>query len=217
MNLHVWWDSLDALLRVLYGIAITSSVVLLAQVVLILVGMGDSGAPDAGGVDASDLGGAAIDGDLSGDIGAQEVPIDVTGFQTLRLFTISGVICFFCVFSWSAIILRLNGFGGIYAVLVGLFPGTAAMYLAAKLIQFAARLSENGTMNLDNAVGLDARVYIPIIDGGAGKVTLTLNGRFAELSATSEGGGSIPTGTAVRVVGVRGDMLIVARNNADGD
>jgi hypothetical protein len=84
---------------------------------------------------------------------------------------------------------------------------------AAKLVQWSIRLQEDGNLVLENAVGQTARVYIPIPAGGGGegKVTLTLQDQFVELSAVTEEGEVIPFGAPVRVTGVKDGVLTVER------
>ena len=129
----------------------------------------------------------------------------------LHLLSISGIVSFFTVFGWSAIILYQNGLPGAVAVPVGLGLGYVAMYGAAKLVQFTVRLSEDGSMRLDNALGEPALVYIPIPASGVGegKVTLTLQEQFVELSAVTDEDKPISCGETVTVVGVRDGALVV--------
>jgi hypothetical protein len=221
--MQAWWDSLDTLLRVMYLIAIPSSVVLLIQIVLTIIGFGDAGAPDAGDASGIDMGGLEMDGlggAESADLGFTSAPMDSATADSvmqsidpdaLRLFSMAGIISFLTVFGWSSIVLYQGGLIGALAVLFGFALGLAAMFGAAKIIQLTVRLSESGNLRLSNAINHTARVYIPIpkAGGGEGKVTLTLQERFTELSAVTDEDAQIPTGTLVRVVGVRGDALVV--------
>lgn len=232
MNLEAWWNSLEALLRVLYVIAVPSTLLLLVQLLLAIVGFShasgfDTG--DAGGLDANvshDLNPGAPDADVSNlpshdfvPQDASDVPAHAPSIDALRLFTVSGMVSFLTVFSWSSILLRQGGIPGAFAVVIGLVPGFAAMYLAAKLLQLSSRLAESGNMNLENAIDLVARVYIPIpgARSGEGKVTLVLQGSFVELGAVTDEPDPIPSGTAVVVVGVAEDALVVARDTSDQD
>ncbi len=241
MNLDAWWGSLDALLRVLYVIAIPSTLLLLVQLILAVVGFSHAGIPDAGdasGLDAGvshdlppgiphDLDAGTPDADLSGISGhdfvpgpdASDVPVHAPGIDALRLFTISGIVSFFAVFSWSSILLRMGGVPGAFAVPAGLVPGGAAMYLAAKILQLSGCLTESGNMNLENAVDLTARVYIPIPGArrGEGKVTLVLQDAFVELGAVTDEPESIPSGTAVVVVGVAEGALVVSSDLSEAE
>ena len=225
MNLQTWWESLDTLLRVLHLIAVPATAVLAIQVLLTVIGFGHAGAPDAGSAGGLDAGGMHMDGlggAESADLGF--VPAQADSSMTdsvmqsvdpdaLRLFSMGSVISFFTVFGWSSIVLYQGGLSGALSVVIGFGLGLAAMFGVAKIIQLTVRLSESGNLQLDNAVGQTAHVYIPIppAGGGAGKITLTLQERFAELSAVTDEGNQIPTGALVHIVGVRDDALVVEK------
>lgn len=242
MNLHAWWNSLDALLRILYVIALPSTLLLFIQLLLAIIGFSgagapDGGAPDAGGLDADGAGNVdldAPDAGIAGDVDldapdgdlpaygfdpqdAADVPANEPGFDALRLFTFSGVVSFFTVFSWSSILLHQADIPGALAVVIALVSGCAAMYLVAKLFQLSRRLTENGNLHIENAIDLSARVYIPIpgAQAGKGKVTLVLQGSFVELSAVTNEAEAIPSGASVVVVAVAGETLVVARDSSD--
>ncbi len=235
MDLQAWWNSLDALMRVLYAIAIPASCALMIQIVLIAIGLGHGGAPDAlgshlGGPDHFDFlpGGAHHGVDLTGmDAAGHDFtsahpdadgmhPAPDSGMSELRLFSISGIVSFFTVFGWSAIILYSNGLYAALAVGGGFALGYGAMFGVAKMVQWSMRLAEDGNLNLDNALGKTATVYIPIPapGGGEGKVTLTLQGQFVELSAVTEKGEVIPSGALVRVTDLKEGVLVVERTGA---
>jgi len=224
VDIQAWWNSLDALMRVLFAIAIPASCALMIQLVLIAIGLGHAGAPDG---DASQLDGLhhhfdfhftgahhaadAAGADAAGHDNAH--PDDGSGFSDLHLFTLSGIVSFFTVFGWSAIILYQNGLWGALSVLMGLALGFGAMFGAAKLVQWSVRLQEDGNLVLENAVGLTAQVYIPVPAAGMGegKVTLTLQDQFVELSAVTEAGEAIPSGALVKVMGLREGALVVEK------
>lgn len=258
MDIQAWWNSLDALTRVLYAIAVPATCVLLIQIVLIAIGLGHAGGADTGGMDAGGADGAHHFGDfgdthsdlhLHGTDGAHlfgahmgdngggvphgvdapghaagydgngaQHPAHEAGMDALRLFTLSGIVSFFTVFGWSSIILYQNSLPGALAVASGLALGYGAMVGAAKLVQWSIRLQEDGNLVLENAVGLTAQVYIPIpaAGGGEGKVTLTLQDQFVELSAVTAEDEAIPSGTLVRVTGIREGVLTVERVVGDG-
>ena len=81
--------------------------------------------------------------------------------------------------------------------------GLAAMVAVAWLMSRLLRLEEDGAVRVEGAVGAPAIVYlaIPGERSGAGKVTLTLQGRTVEYDAVTAGG-RLPTGAPVIVVDV---------------
>ena len=241
MNLQAWWGSLDALMRILYVIAVPSTFLLVVQLILAVIGFAHGGIPDAGdasGLDAGSLDASGLDAGVSHDLGsgapdadvagfhghdlvpgpdAADVPAHAPGIDAVRLFTFSGIVSFFTVFSWSSILLKLGGVPSPFAVAIGLIPGGAAMYLVAKILQLSGYLTESGNMNLENAIDLVARVYIPVpgARAGEGKVTLVLQDAFVELSAVTDEPDMIPSGTAVVIVGVAKGVLVVSSDTSE--
>jgi hypothetical protein len=221
-----WWGTLDLLSQILYCIAVPSSVILLIQIVMTIVGFGQSGPginPDDisgldsfgdsvdfdldtgmdAGTDFSDPG--TGDGGSPGDLGA------------LHLFTLEGIVAFLAVFSWTAILAYQSGMTGTVSVLIGAVLGSLAMYGVAKIIQLTSRLASNGTLQMRNALGQTATVYlmVPARGAGQGKVNLTVQERFIEASAITDGAVSLPRGAFVRVVDVRGDNVLVVEQETE--
>ena len=221
-----WWGTLDLLSQVLYCIAVPSSVILLIQIVMTIVGFGQSGP----GINPDDLSGLdslgdSVDFDLdigadagmdSGDPGTGDggSPGDL---GALHLFTLEGIVAFLAVFSWTAILAYQSGVAGTLAVLIGAVLGALAMYGVAKIIQLTARLASNGTLQMRNALGQTATVYlmIPARGAGQGKVNLTVQERFIEASAITDGAVSLPSGAFVRVVDVRADNVLVVEQEEE--
>ena len=57
-------------------------------------------------------------------------------------------------------------------------------------------------------------MYLTILPNGesGGKVTLSNLSRFAEVDAITEGAQTIPSGSRVRIVDVRGDVVVVEKD-----
>lgn len=226
-----WWDSLTSLMRVLYCIAVPSTLVLLLQTIFSIAGFGNDGdinISDTGGIDIGD-GGLDIDVEFDADI---DIDLDVspdvdacpqgdtdssvhvhTDYSSLQLFTVQGIVAFFAVSGWVAIAALSGGMPAVGAIPVGVVAGFFAMYGIAKLVQISKKLTENGTIDFRNALGETATVYIPIPRSGEGegKVTLTLQGRFMECNAVSNSNETLKTGTIVRVTDLNGETLVVEK------
>jgi hypothetical protein len=132
---------------------------------------------------------------------------------------------FFGILSFKA----LSAFAGVFG-LVGLIvsdtrlgapprmgiaagAGVASMFAVAWLMRGLARLQASGTVNVRNAVGSTAIVYlrIPARGGGQGKVTVEVQGRSMEFPAVTDGE-TLETGARVTIEAVEGDDLLkVAR------
>lgn len=96
-------------------------------------------------------------------------------------------------------------------LLLASLAGVGAMYGVHWLVRLMGRLSEDRTLRVQQAVGREGTVYIPIPPRGqsAGKVQLALQQRLVEFEAVTSGERPLATGTKVRVVGVQGHVLMV--------
>ena len=207
--MQAWWETLTQTLRILYCIAIPSTLILILQMILAMLG----GHADAG-VEFSDTSGIEdlnldLDGDGIPDIDAADFSAGAEGsnpadFGTFKFLTVQTIVTFLAVFGWVAIICISSG-------LIGAVCGLVMMLIVAKMVQATAKLAENGTLNLKNAIGENATVYVPIPpkNQGTGKVTMQLQGRFCELEAVNAGEEMLKTGSQVLVSDVVGDTLVV--------
>ena len=221
-----WWESLDAVLRVLYCITIPATLVMVIQTVLSILGGFEGGA----GVDFTDT--SAFSGDLDldfdggadigeladGDFGAGRDAIldggNPADFSIASMFSVQGIVTFLMVMGWVAIVSISSGANPAIALLVGCGLGVLTMYLVARLMFASRRLAENGTVDIKNAIGENGTVYIPVPakGGGEGKINLYLQGRYVEVNCITSEAEMIPTGTSVRVTDARNGVLIVERD-----
>ncbi len=122
---------------------------------------------------------------------------------------------FFSVLSFRSVVaaIALFGIGGRAALESGLSPyfalvvaiglGATALFLVAWLMRTLYGLKSDGTVHIENCIGMPATVYLGIPAGktGKGKVTVAIQDRTMEYSAITEDD-EIPTGSQVLVVGV---------------
>ncbi len=210
-----WWNGMDMALKILYCVAIPATLILVIQTILSLLGGFEGGA----GVDFSDTSGIDFDG--GSDIGEMSDAADMGGthnfgdggnpadFSIMSMLTLQGIVTFLTVMGWTSIVAIGTGTPVFLSILVGVALGFAAMYAAAKILHASSKLTENGTLNLSNAIGETGRVYIPIPASGTGKITMNVQGRYIEAAAISLEDKTLPTGLMVRVIDVRNDVLVV--------
>lgn len=97
------------------------------------------------------------------------------------------------------------------ALAAGVVAGGAAAVAVAWAVRMMLRLEEDGSLQLERAIGSPATVYlsIPGERSAPGKVHLSLQGRTVECQAVSEH--ALQTGAAVVVMDVVGsDTVVVA-------
>ena len=230
--MRTWWEALTLLERVFAAVAIPATLLLLIQFVMTLIGLGghdgDLDADGDGAPDLMDLDGDGVpDGmDLDGD-GVPDIALDGDGdglpdgepggqggAPGLRLFTFRGVVAFLTVTGWGALAISRAGHPWIAALLVGVLLGAAAMVLTAVVMRLFLRLQTDGTVDVQNAVGLAGEAYLPIPArrAGEGKVNVVIQDTMTECAAVTDEAQPISTGEAVTVIGVTRDrQLIVMR------
>ena len=216
-----WWDGLQLAEQILYCIAVPATLILIIQLILMLIGMGDSGAginpSDTSGLDLPDvLDGADVPGfpdtDMS-DLSNHDISSH-TDIADFRLLSMQSIIAFLCIFGWSGIAALSCGMPAWGAIALGAVLGFGAMCLVAKIIQLSSKLTQNGNFNVNNLLGESGTVYIPIPPKGqgAGKINISCGERFLEFDAVCEGDKTLATGSAVRVVDIiAGSTLVVEK------
>lgn len=98
-------------------------------------------------------------------------------------------------------------------LIIALLCGGLAFWLVGLIMLQIARLQTSGNLDIQKAEGLDARVYvtIPAEKEGAGKVTVSLQGRSVQLRAVTLGP-EIRSGSRCRIVAVRSDNTVVVES-----
>ena len=231
-----WWNALNLTQQIFAIFALPASAILIIQTVLLLFGLGshhDSGMD--GSAHDGGFAGSAHDGSLDATVGSHFDGADVHGdgvFGThdvsgadlhheahpladqdagLRVFTVRGLIAFFAVGGWTGIAMIDLGLVPALAAFLALAAGLAALFLVAVIIRMLLSLQSSGNLDIRNAVGCIGVVYlhIPGSFAGSGKITLLLQERSTEIDAMTEFTEGIPTGRQVRVVGLRGEKVLV--------
>ena len=85
------------------------------------------------------------------------------------------------------------------------------MALIAVLMRAMVRLQQDGTADIRYALGEQGTVYLPISPHRQqpGKVNVTLQGRYLELSAITDADHKMPTGHTVPVVGIEDERTLL--------
>lgn len=131
------------------------------------------------------------------------------GFSDILSFR--GIVTFFAIFSWLSLALTEHNVNFILSIIIGFICGFAVMVLLGYLFYRLKIANYSGTLDPHNAIGLTGYVYlrIPANETGTGKLQITVQSRYAELSAVTRWPQEIPTGENARVVSVRKDGTLV--------
>jgi hypothetical protein len=180
--------------RTIYLIlALAGSGILVVQVLMQVFGLageGDlSGTHDLGSIDHGDP-----------DAGAHD------GSWFFGVLSFKALVAFAGLFGLTGLALLDSGMGTGPRALIATAVGVAGMVLVALLMRSLTRLTSSGTLDLRNALGASASVYlrIPARSQGPGKVTLEVQGRSIQLDAFTDGE-ALPTGARVQVIALVGD------------
>ena len=207
--------------------AVVGGTVMVCQFLLTMLGLGDDGADlgdgDVGGdvgVDAGFDAGADVDVDVDADHHtsihhAADADVDHPGstwlFQMLSFRTVVAALTFFGLGgAWSS----SSGHGTVPSLMVAILTGAAAMYGMYRLMRAIYNLQSSGNVDIRNAVGRPAKIYIPVPPAGTGKgkIQITVQGRTMEYEAVSDAAETLSTGENVVVENViGGDVVKVMR------
>lgn len=196
-----WWNTLSTMMKVLWAITLTASLIFVIQSVLTFIGADSDSGLDGGtdgldGADASGLDSADADASDSGQ-----------GLLTFRNF-----VNFFLGFGWAAILLR-NSIGSTpLLIVVSVIVGVALVALVMLLFKWLSSMQQAGNINVfTSAVGCEGKVYltIPGERAGTGKIQISISGAIREYDAVTDGP-TLSTGTSIKVVEVisAGTMLV---------
>ncbi len=196
-----WWNQLLLAQQIFALIAIPSTLILILQTILTLVGMGGSGDGD---VDASAPGDMDVDTDT--DLGTDaaddlEAPVADDG---LALFSLRGILSMLCIAGWVGVALLETSLPAWVSILIAAACGFATLVGMAFLMRAVYRLQSSGNIDVGNCIGKVAEVYltIPAQGSGSGKVNVTVQEKYCEFTAITTSSEPLKTGSYVRVVAV---------------
>lgn len=197
----MFWESLSLLSKILFCTGIATTAILLIQIILLIIGF----AGDAFG-----------DGDFDVD-GDGDFDMDDVGGSGVGLFTVKGLVAFFSLGSWTGFAMDVSGCHEALTIGISVLVGIVALIGVGFLYKALNKLQSNGTLNMNNAVGKNAEVYltIPASNSGVGKVTLEVQERYIEVNARTLKGEVLPTGSIVKVVDIVNGELIVEKINIE--
>jgi membrane protein implicated in regulation of membrane protease activity len=178
-----WWNELDLIQQIFALIALPSTVLIVIQTVLLLIGIGGESDTD---VDVDDVDGI-------------DLPDD-----GLAIFSVRGILSMLCITGWVAVALLETSLPAGVSIAIAIACGIATLIGMAYLMRAVNKLQSSGNIDIGNCIGKIGEVYIPIPSSGngSGKVNLTVQEKFSEFTAITTSGEPLKTGAFVRVVAV---------------
>lgn len=185
-----WWNELMLVQQIFALIAIPSTVLIVIQTILLLIGIGGDTDTD-------------VEADLSDDI---DVPDD-----GLAIFSVRGILSMLCITGWVAVALLETSLPSWVSISIAIACGIATLIGIAYLMRAINRLQSSGNIDIENCVGKIGEVYIPIpsAGNGSGKVNVTVQEKFSEFTAITTAEETLKTGAYVRVVAVSESGVLV--------
>ncbi len=190
-NIIDMFEALPTLMQIFWGCAILGSLFMIIQLILSLVGIGDT------------------DIDFSGD--------SVDGLDTsggMDLFTIKNITNFFVGFGWGGISFAPSIETEWLLIAIAIVCGCLFVLLFIFLFRQLMKIQSNGAMGIETSIGLTADVYlhIPAARSGKGKIQVSLGGASREFAAITDDTDDLPTGSTVVIVEkISEDTLLVSK------
>ena len=196
LTISSWLGGMEPLQRAFWVIALLATLVFAIQMVLTLVGIGDTDADvDTGGLDA----------DATGDT------MDTGG--AIQLFTIRNMVNLLLGIGWGGVCFYSSIPSRPLLLLVAVLCGIAMVVAFLLMFRQLMKLESNGAFRIEDCVGKACDVYlrIPAARSGQGKVQVSFGGSVQELDAVTDGE-QLPSGTKARVVQlIEGRLLLVEK------
>jgi hypothetical protein len=185
-----WWNELDLIQQIFALIALPSTVLIIIQTVLLLIGIGGESDTD---VDVDDVDGI-------------DLPDD-----GLAIFSVRGILSMLCITGWVAVALLETSLPAGVSIGIAIACGVATLIGMAFLMRAINKLQSSGNIDVGNCIGKIGEVYIPVpaAGSGSGKVNLTVQEKYSEFTAITTAGDQLKTGTYVRVVAVNEAGVLV--------
>ncbi len=215
-----WWQELTLELHIFYALGIASTVILLIQLFMTVIGLDHDAAFD-GGVDGG-VDGGAFDGGVDGgafDGGVDGGAFDGAGLHDasaaehssgLHVLSTRTIVAFLAGFGWTGVIARTGGISTGLSALAALAVGTVLMFMVYWLMRVLYGLRQSGNVDYRNAIGQVGTVYvrIPAAGVGTGQIQVLVQGRLATVAAVTDGPENITSGRKVKVTAQLSESIL---------
>ena len=177
-----WWTSLDLFMKILWCIAIASSLIFVIETVLTFIG---------------------IDHDIDTDFDIHDASFDAD--PSMNLYTFRNLVNFLLGMSWTAILLKDEIRSKALLVIIAFAAGVALVAAVMYMFRWLSRMQQSGNIDVFKvAVGCQGKVYLTIPEErkGNGKVQITINDSVREYDAVTDSESPLRTGTSIKVIEV---------------
>ena len=193
-----WYTQLEPTQRAYWTIALLATLVFLIQMVLTLMGIGDTDGDAGGDIDF-------------GDADANGETMDTGG--AIQLFTIRNAVNFLLGVGWGGVCFYSSIHQPTLLAIVAIICGCLLVGAFLLMMRSMMRLESNGAFRIEECVGQTCEVYprMPGQRSGQGKGQVSFRGSVQELDAVTDGE-PLASGTKVRITQlIGGKLLLVER------
>lgn len=176
------------MMRVLWIITLTSSLIFLIQSIMTFLGADADSSMDSGPV-------GDIDIDVDGSGGFE-------GHSDMNLLTFRNLVNFCMGFGWTSVLLRPGITSTTILFVIATIVGVALVAAVMYMFKWLSTMQQSGNIDLyKSAKGCQGKVYltIPGERSGEGKVQISINNSVREYQAITDGP-EIKTGTSITVL-----------------
>ena len=179
-----WWTSLDLFMKILWCIAIASSLIFIIETVLTFIG-------------------ADVEMDMDPDFDIADGGFE--GDPSMNLYTFRNLVNFLLGMSWTAILLNEQMKSKALLMLIAFAVGAAIVFAVMMMFKGLSKMQQSGNINVfESAVGCSGKVYltVPGERKGQGKVQININNSVREYDALTDSEDDLKTGTSIKVTEV---------------
>lgn len=177
-----WWTTLDLFMKILWCIAIASSLIFIVETVLTFIG-------------------ADVDFDADADFDMPDGTFE--GDPSMNLYTFRNLVNFLLGMSWTAILLKDQIASKALLMAIAFVAGAILVAAVMLMFKWLSKMQQSGNIDvMRDAEGCNGKVYltVPAERAGTGKVQITINGAVREYDAVTDSEQDLKTGKAIKVV-----------------
>lgn len=177
-----WWTTLDLFMKILWCIAIASSLIFIVETVLTFIG-------------------ADVDFDADADFDMPDGTFE--GDPSMNLYTFRNLVNFLLGMSWTAILLKDQIASKALLMVIAFVAGAILVATVMLMFKWLSKMQQSGNIDvMRDAEGCNGKVYltVPAERAGTGKVQITINGAVREYDAVTDSEQDLKTGKAIKVV-----------------
>ena len=179
-----WWISLDLFMKILWCIAIASSLIFIIETVLTFIG-------------------ADVEMDMDTDFDVPDGGFE--GDPSMNLYTFRNLVNFLLGMSWTAILLQEQIASKALLMIIAFAVGALLVFAVMMMFKGLSKMQQSGNIDVyKSAIGCNGKVYltVPAERKGTGKVQININNSVREYDALTDSEDDLKTGTSIKVTEV---------------